>query len=158
VALFALLSRAYDVLKDADARARYDVREKVRAALRAGVSAVVHEPDGETWSANVFLGPAFSVLYWQDAELGSTMRLGYRWAELRHVQEVLSGEEAGGCEGDVARTALVLCGQRLVPARLVLQLPTTAERDDMVAGLRQLRSDRSVLFKQRMEERLARKV
>ena len=158
MALFTLLNRAYDVIKNADTRARYDARNKACVALRAGVGAIVHEPDGETWAANVYLGPAFSVLYWQDAELGPTMRLGYRWLELRYVQEVLSGEEAGGWEANAASAVLVLSGQRMVPDRLVLQLASTAERDEMVAGLRQLRCDRNVLFKQRMEERRARDV
>ena len=64
-AKFALINRAFEVVKDPESRAKYDLTERVRHALREGVRCRIYEDDGEVWDANLFIGPAFTVLYWQ---------------------------------------------------------------------------------------------
>ena len=46
-AKFALINRAFEVIKDPESRRRYDLTERVRHALRQGVECRIHEDDGE---------------------------------------------------------------------------------------------------------------
>ena len=154
---FASVTRAFEVLTDAESRSAYDLMERVKDALRRGVAATVHDEDGETWAAGLWLGPSHEVLYLQPAEHGSVLQRGFTSAELRFVQEIVPGEACEDwCPPPAAPRCLEMLGQRLGHAHIRLELDTPDARDEFLDGLRALRCSQSALFKQKLDAWVAR--
>jgi len=153
---FALINRAFHVIQDPETRERYNLGERVKHALRRGVLAQVHLSTGESYPAAVYIGPTFTVLYWQDAEFGSELKRGFKYAELRFVQEVIAGEDDGDWPWarteEAGKRCLSILGQRLGHPHVRLELDTEESRDEILDGLRILRCEQSMLFVQKLEE------
>ena len=135
--------------------------ERVKTALRHGVLVTQHRDDGSAVPVALVADAKFSMLYWQDADLGTTLMEGYSCAEMRFVQEVLAGADGFDAEGGqpcptgLEDCTLTLQGNKMVSGPLRLELDTTECRDEMLDGLRVLRCLHSILFTQKLEQHLS---
>ena len=152
---FAEIARAFEVLKDPDSRAKYDLCERVKQILRHGVCVRRHDKYMEAEKIVIFTDAKFLNLYFQDEEHGTVLAPGYNSIEMRYVTHIYAGSD--GFHGFApppgrADFCLTIHGERMGYRDLHLELDNSKARDDLLDGLRLLRCNTSELFKQRLEE------
>lgn len=152
---FAEIARAFEVLKDPESRAKYDLCERVKQILRHGVVVRRHDRFMEAEKIVMFTDARFLNLYFQDEEHGTVLAPGYNTIEMRYVTHIYAGTD--GFHGFApppgrADFCLTIHGERMGYRDLHLELDNARARDELLDGLRLLRCDTSELFKQRLEE------
>lgn len=157
---FAEIARAFETLQWAESRKQYDLCERVKTLFRKGVIFTMHdEQQGTSEEVAMFIDSDFKNMYWQDPELGSVLREGYKYIQIRFVHEILAGTDGFECPPGRANNCLTFRGARLGctlgidrMCDINLEVDNKQARDDIIDGLRILRCRFSELFKQKLDE------
>eukprot|EP00924_Labyrinthula_sp_SR-Ha-C_P004341 maker-scaffold_3-snap-gene-21.0-mRNA-1 protein AED:0.00 eAED:0.00 QI:42/1/1/1/1/1/2/258/551 len=96
-------------------------------------------------------------LFWQKKEHGTVLAPGYGGIELRYVQKIFKGEEYDSKElnGELDGQCIVLHGTRIGQKDVVLRLNSKEQRRELLVGLRNIRIESSMLFKQTFDKMVA---